>query len=468
MSAPASTPYRWTNSARRILPLAWPVIVGQISVLAFSIVDTAFVARTSPTDLAALAVASAAYISTFVGFMGVVMALAPIVGQLYGAGRHAEVGHQVRQGLWVALGLSLLGIVVLVFPAPFLALAKATPEVAERVRAYLLALACSLPAALAFMVYRTLNTAVSRPKAVMALQIGGLVLKVPLTAALVFGMPALSIPPLGVVGCGIATAVSMWGQLILSMWILRRDPLYRPFAIFGAGIERPDAASIRALLKLGVPMGASILVEVTGFAFMSIFIARLGTTPVAGHQLVMNLVSVIFMVPLGLANATSALVAQSVGAGDARDARRLGWHGLVIACAIACVLGGGVYLWRDPLLHLYTGNEAIIAAALPLMAWLAIFHVADTAQTLAAFVLRAYKIATVPMVIYVAALWVVGLGGGYVLAFDVPGGVPPALHGARGFWFASTVGLVIAGSALSAFMLWVFSVQRREGARATG
>jgi multidrug resistance protein, MATE family len=93
---------------------------------------------------------------------------------------------------------------------------------------------------------------------------------------------------------------------------------------------------------------------------------------------------------------------------------------------------------------------------------MALFHVADAAQTIAAFVLRAYKIATVPMVIYVVALWGAGLGGGYVLAFDLPGGVPQSLLGAPGFWFAATAGLVLAGVALSAFMVWVFRVQRQE------
>jgi MATE family multidrug resistance protein len=102
----------------------------------------------------------------------------------------------------------------------------------------------------------------------------------------------------------------------------------------------------------------------------------------------------------------------------------------------------------------------VIAAALPLLAWVAVFHVADAAQTIAAFVLRAYKIATVPAVIYVAALWGVGLGGGYLLAFDIPGGVPTALQGARGFWTASTAGLVLAGTALSGFMVWTMRGQR--------
>jgi MATE family multidrug resistance protein len=374
---------------------------------------------------------------------------------LHGAGRQSDAGRQVHQALWLALGLAMLGSTLLVFPAPFLALAHAGPEVSSKVRSYLQALAFSLPASLLFTVYRSFNVAVSRPKAVMALQIAGLAVKAPLSAAFVFGLPALGVPALGVLGCGIATAISMWAQVLSAWWVMRKDPFYCPFQLFGRGLDRPEPRAIGHQLRLGLPMGAGILVEVTGFSFMAIFISRLGTTPVAGHQLAANLVSLMFMMPLALANATSTLVAQRIGAKDGPDARRLGWHGLVIACGLAGLVGSAVYAAREPVLRLYTGNDAVIAAALPLVAWVAVFHVADAAQTMAAFVLRAYKIATVPMIIYVAALWGVGLGGGYLLAFNVPGFVPQTLQGAPGYWFAATAGLLLAGTGLSLFMLWV-------------
>jgi MATE family multidrug resistance protein len=459
-AARAARTARWADSLRRIVPLAWPVFIGQVSVLAFATIDTLLVARFGANDLAALAVGSAAYITVFIGFMGVLMALAPIVGQLHGAGRDSEAGHEVHQALWIAFALALLGSTLLIFPAPFLALAQASPEVGEKVRGYLLALAFSLPASLLFTVYRAFNTAVSRPKAVMVLQLGGLALKVPLSTALVFGMPSLGLPALGVTGCGIATALAMWAQALAAFMLVRRDPYYQSFALTGRGLHRPERARLLAMLRLGVPMGASILVEVTGFAFMAIFIARLGTTPVAGHQIVVNMVSLLFMMPLALANATGTLVAQRIGAGDHADARRLGWHGLALGCAIAAVMGAAVYLLRAPVLGLYSQDAAVLAAALPLVAWLAVFHVADAAQTIAAFVLRAYKIATVPVLIYVAALWGVGLGGGYQLAFNVSGQVPKALQGAPGYWVAATAGLVVAGVALSGFMLWMMRQQR--------
>ncbi len=456
----------WRDSARRIAPLAWPVLVGQVSVLAFSTIDTIFVARFAAGDLAALAVGAAAYITVFIGFMGVLMALSPIVGQLHGAGRHAEAGRQLHQALWLGAALALMGCALLAFPAPFLALARATPEVAERVRGYLLALAFSLPASLLFTLFRAFNTAVSRPKVVMAIQLGGLAAKVPLSAALVFGVPALGVPALGVVGCGIATAIAMWLQVLLAWRVLRRDAFYDRYAIWGRGLDRPARAPLLAQLRLGVPLGLSILVEVTGFAFMALFISRLGTTAVAGHQLAVNLVSLMFMVPLAIGNAGSTLVAQSVGAGRHAEAARLGWHALTLGTLLAVAMGLLVFALRQPVLGLYTGDAAVLAAALPLVAWLAVFHAADAAQTIAAFVLRAYKITAVSVVIYVAALWGVALGGGYWLAFDVGGHTPPALRGAPGYWFAATAGLVVAAVALAAVLGWV--LRRSRGAPPAG
>jgi multidrug resistance protein, MATE family len=453
--------HTWADSARRIVPLAWPVFVGQLAVLAFGTIDTLLVARASANDLAALAVGSAAFVTVFVGAMGVVMALSPIVGQLYGAGRLQEAGRQVHQSFWVAVALSLLGSSLLAFPQPFLALARVGPEVEDKVRTYLLALAFSLPASLLFTIFRGFNTAVGRPKIVMVIQVSGLLLKIPLSAALVFGLPGIGLPALGVWGCGIATCVSMWAQVLAAWLVVQRDPFYAPYHLTGHGLHRPDRVALREHLRLGLPMGTAILVEVSGFVFMAIFIARLGTTPVAGHQLAANLVSMMFMIPLALGNATSTLVAQSIGAGAARQARRYGWHGLLIGCAVATVVGAVVFMARQPVLGLYTSNAAVVAAAMPLLAWMAVFHIADAAQTIAAFVLRAYKIATAPVVIYVAALWGVGLGGGYLLAFNVPGGVPAALQGAPGFWFASTSGLVVAAAALCAFMGWMFRRDKR-------
>jgi MATE family multidrug resistance protein len=451
------------SSAKRIAPLAWPVFVGQVAVLAFSTVDTMMAARAGATDLAALAIGGAAYITVFIGLMGIVLAVSPIAGQLFGAQHYEACGAQLHQAMWLALALSVPGCLVLLFPQPFLELARAQPDVAVKVRGHLAALAVALPPALLFTAFRGFNTAVSRPKIVMALQLGALGFKVPLTALFVFGLGP--VPALGAPGCGMATAVCMLLQLAAVWTILKRDPFYARFHI-GDHFSPPHRGSLLALVRLGVPMGGSIMIEVTGFTFMAFFISRIGATPVAGHQIAANLVALMFMMPLAIANASSTLVAQRIGAGDEHDAHRIGWHGVEIGVGIAALMGGFVYLAREGIVGLYTRDAAVVAAALPLLAWVAVFHIADAAQAIAGFVLRAYRIAVVPLVIYALAIWGVGLGGGYTVAFDLTGHTPDALKGAVGMWSAATAGLVVAGVGMCGFLAWMIRSRRKPASPA--
>jgi MATE family multidrug resistance protein len=450
----------WPSDAARIVPLAWPVFMGQVAMVLFATVDTMLVARHSAIDLAALAVGAAAYITVFIGLMGVVLAVAPIVGQLYGARRFEAAGEQLHQAVWLALGLSLLGCLLLAFPLPFIALSQVSPEVESRLRAYLLALAFALPAGLLFAAYRGFNNAVSRPKAVMVLQVGALAIKLPLAALLVHG--AGPVPALGVVGCGWSTAIAMWCVVLIAWGVMRRGAFYVPFAIFGHGLRPPSWPALAAQLRLGIPLGGSVMIEVTGFAAMAFFISRIGATPVAGHQIAANLVSLLFMVPMALGNATSTLAAQSIGAGALHDARRVAWHGIELAALVALMLGAAIFFTREGVVRLYTDNEVIVAAALPLLAWVALFHFVDAMQIAAAFTLRAWRIATMPLVIYAASIWGLGLGGGYVLAFNLPGWVPASLQGARGFWMASTAGLAAAAIGLVLLLVWVLRRQQHK------
>jgi multidrug resistance protein, MATE family len=398
--------------------------------------------------------------------MGVVLAVSPIAGQLFGAKKLTAAGNQLHQAAWLALMLAVPGCLLLCFPAPFMALSQASPEVEGKVRAYLGVLAFSLPASLLFSAFRGFNTAVSRPKAVMALNLGGLALKVPLSILFLNGWAAVGLPAMGVQGCALATAVAMWSQFGVAFCLLRKDPFYRVFGLGQGGLHAPDWAAIGQQLRLGVPMGLGILIEVSAFSMMAIFIARLGTTQVAGHQIAVNLVSLMFMLPMAMAQATSTLVAQSVGARDLVAARRLGWHGLQWGLAVAALMGVLVFLARGTVVGWYTQDGAVRAAALALLAWLPLFHMADAAQVMASFALRAWRVATLPMLIFAVCLWGVGLGGGFVLAFDVWGITPRFLLGAPGYWVASTVGLGLAAAALCVCMAWVLRKQMKGAAAA--
>lgn len=440
----------------RITALAWPILVGQLAVIANGVIDTAMTSRFSATDLAALALGASVYISVFVGLNGVLQSLSPVIGHLYGAGQFSAIGREVKQGAWLACFLMLAGALGLCFPQPLLALAHASPELAQKSTLYLQTLALALPATLGFRIYGALNTAIGRPKMLMALQVIGPLLKIPLNGLFIFG--GLGIPALGGPGCAMATATIAWVTFVVALAILRFDPSYRIFGLFDTGFVLPQWKALRELLRLGIPMGLSYLIEVTAFAFMALFIARLGDNAVAGHQIVANFATVLYMLPLSIASATGTLVAQALGAMRPQQARHIAASGIRLAAMTSVTIGCLVWLAREFIVRAYTPNEVIIGAALPLFVFIAFYQLFDSVQVTTAFVLRAYKVAVVPTVIYAVALWGVGLGGGYVLGLNPFGLSPPRLQGAAGFWMGNSASLAVVAAGL---LFYLRAVQRR-------
>ncbi|MFC0397166.1 MATE family efflux transporter [Paraburkholderia rhizosphaerae] len=430
---------------RKIAVLAWPVLIGQLAIIAFGVIDTAMVGRYSATDLAALGLGASIYISVYIALTGILTALQPIVGLSYGAGRHEEIGEDVRQGLWLTAALTVIGFLILYFPAPLLQLAHAPDALRERTIDYLQILAFGLPASLVFRVYSALTTAVGQPRLVMFLQVGALALKIPLNLWLIFG--GFGVPPAGGPGCALASTVLNWLLGVISLLLMMKLDVFRPFAIFSR-LCWPVWQRQLALLKLGIPMGVSYLIEVTSYTFMALFIARFGTTTLAGHQIAANLGAVLYMTPLSIGIATSTLVARALGAQHIEAARTLARHGILMACAIACCFCVMVLALRPLIIAGYTTDARVAQAAMPLVLIVAFYHICDALQITSAFVLRAYRIVLVPTAIYAFALWGVGLGGGYLLGFNVGGAVPAWLTGARGFWVANTASLAVAGVGL--------------------
>ncbi|RQH07422.1 MATE family efflux transporter [Paraburkholderia dinghuensis] len=449
------------GDVRRIAGLAWPVLIGQLAIIAFGVIDTAMVGRYSALDLAALGLGSSIYISVYISLTGILSALQPVAAQLFGAQRDAQIGEMVRQACWLALVLMVIGCAALYFPGPLLDLAHAPEALRERTVDYLRLLSFGLPAGLFFRIYSSLANAVGRPRLVMVMQVGALVLKVLLNRWLIFG--GLGVPALGGPGCALASTAINCALAVLAVLALTRLDVFAPFGIF-RHFCWPHWRRQAELLKLGIPMGLSYLIEVTSYTFMAIFIARLGTTTLAGHQIAGNLGAVLYMTPLSIGVATSTLVAQALGANRPAEARTLARHGIATAVTIACCFALAVFLLRPLIIGGYTPDPAVVVAAMPLVAIVALYHVFDALQVSTAFALRAYKVAVVPTVIYAVALWGVGLGGGYALGFDVTGTVPAWAIGARGFWLANMASLVIAGAGLMVYLARVSRRYLRAGA----
>ena len=238
-----------------LLKLAGPLLVGQLAVIAFGVLDTAMTARYSAEDLAALAMASAIFISIYVGLTGVISALAPIAGQLFGAKRFDEIGEEVRQATWLALGLAIVGCAVLMNADYLLAISQLSIDIESKARLYLNILAIGLPASMGMRVLMALHNAVSRPAVITIVQLIGLGLKLPLNLLFIYG--GLGIEGMGGPGCAVATAIISWFWVISTLGFVLFDRFYRPFKIFSR-FSGPDWHRIWVLLKLGTPIGLVI------------------------------------------------------------------------------------------------------------------------------------------------------------------------------------------------------------------
>ncbi len=400
-----------------IMRHASTVMVGQLAVMAFSVTDTLVAGHFADTALAALAVASATYVTVHISLMGMLQALLPVWAELHGAQRHAEVGRSVRQALYLWALTACVGMWALLNPDWLLNWTQVPNDVQTDVRSYLQIVAFGLPASLLFRMYSTLNQSLGKPKLVTWVQVAALLVKIPLSIILVLGIPEL-LPAMGLAGCAWATLIVTLLMLSLAIGLLRTQSFYRPYRIW-AGVEKPHWPTLMRFVRLGLPSGLAIGVEVTSFTLMSLFIARLGVVATASHQIVSNMTAVLYMVPLSLSIASSSRVSYWIGAGQTQHARRALRTGLSLIL-ISCVVLASIIAWQhETVAHIYTQSPEVASLAAGLFVWLAIYHIADAVQVFCVFALRCYGITVLPLITYTVLLWGLGLGGGYAVAYGL-------------------------------------------------
>lgn len=428
---------------------ALTVLAGQLAVMAFGVTDTIVAGRYSESSLAALSVGSAIFISVYVALIGVLQALLPVWAEQRGARETEGVGRSLRQALYLCGAASLAGMAILLSPGPILRWTDVPAALQHDVENYLAVLALALPPALLFRIYSTLNQALGRPQLVTWLQVGSLFIKLPLSVWFTFGGAGL--PAQGVVGCAWATLVVNCSMLAVAIWLLRTQDLYEPLGLWRR-MEPPHWPTIAGFARLGIPAGLAVMVEVTSFTLMALFIARQGTTASAAHQIAANLAAALYMVPLSLAIATSARVSYWLGAGNPAQAREVVFIGFKLSAPAGIAFAAILLIAKDHIGSVYSANASVVAMTGSVLVWVAAYHAADALQTLCVFVLRCYRITLAPLAVYCTLLWGAGLGGGYWLAY-AGGGHWAQSPSPTPFWAASAIALA-ATAALFVAMLW--------------
>jgi MATE family multidrug resistance protein len=443
MSSAASSPTTLPREVRRSAVLAAPLVVGHMSTGLIGFVDSVIAGHHSTTTLASVAVGTALFWLPMMIPMGTLMSLPPSVSQLDGAGRRGEVGALFRQALWLAL---LLGAALFVFLS-VVGVALAPMGIAADIRPgtldFLHGIRWGVPALTLYLTMRYLSDGLHWTLPTMLLGFGGLLVLLPLGFALTFGV--LGLPALGAGGLGIASAVMMWAQALVFALYLSRAKRFADLRLFER-FEAPRRAPIAGLLSTGLPIGVTVAMEGSLFIVTALLIGRLGAVPVAAHQIAINVASLCFMIPLGLAEATTVRVGHALGRGDRAGMRRAAFAGYTLALCTQALSASVLLLGRHALVALYTHDAAVAALAASLLLYAAAFQFPDGIQVLSAGALRGLKDTRMPMFLAAFAYWGIGmpLGAGLGLYLG---------WGPRGMWIGLIAGLTVAAVLLCARFL---------------
>lgn len=440
MPQAAATPARFRSEVRTTAVLAAPLVAGHFSTGLIGFVDAVLAGHHGTATLAAVSVGTALFWLPMMIPMGTLMALPPSVSQFDGAGRQHEIGPLFRQALWLAAMLGGLLFVFLSLAEHALEPMGIAPEIRPGAAAFLHGIRWGIPALTLYYCMRYLSDGMHWTMPTMVLGFGGLLLLLPLGYLMTFGR--FGFAERGAGGLGIASSIMMWAQALAFALYLARARRFAPLALF-ARFDPPRWPVIRGLLGTGLPIGVTVAMEGGLFIVTALLIGRLGEVPAAAHQIAINVASLCFMIPFGLAEATTVRVGHAVGSGrGANGVRRAAFAGGVLVLGTQLLAGSALLLGHDRIVALYTGDAVVAALASSLLLLAAAFQFPDGIQVLSAGALRGLKDTRVPMLLAVCAYWGIGMPLGAALGLGWGGFSAPM--GPRGMWIGLIAGLSCA------------------------
>ena len=438
------SPHSFRQEARALLVLGAPIILSQVAQVVMGLLDTVMSGHAGAFEQAVVGLGVALWIPVFIGLMSVVQAVSPMIAHHFGAGDHDAVAHDAREGIWLALYTGLLPLLLVPLAPPLLVAFRIDPALAARTGVFLWGIGFGLPAALVYRSLAFYSSSINQTRPVMVLAFVGLAVNAFLNWVLIYGH--LGAPAMGGAGCGWATGIGMWVSLAtLAAWTAWA-PAYRPFYVWHDW-RWPTWAAQKRLLKLGLPMGGAGVAEVAAFCSIAVLVGRFGDVQIAAHQVALNSSALVFMFPMGISAAITVRVGHALGAGDARAARHVAWSGIGVGLVFAAFAIVPIILARHEVAALYSSDPAVQALAANLLLFAAFWQLFDATQVTAIGGLRGYKVTVLPMLLMLAAFWLLGVPTGVWLGwYGALGSGPLQVYG---FWVGLVVGLVTVSIGLA-------------------
>lgn len=439
----------WLIEARALLILAAPMALAQLAQMAVMTTDVILLGRLGRAELAAAAIGNTVYYMAWLLGSGPGMAVSPVIAQILGARPRdrSNVRATVRMGLWVTM-LASLPLMLLMFNARWiLTHLGQDPQLAAGAGVFVSMLAIGLPFTLGYQALRSFSSALGKPGATLWVMLATIVFNGVAGYGLIFGH--FGLPALGLMGSGLATAGSSIFSFVAMMVVIRLTPRLHAYRILRR-VHRPVAVKAGELVRLGAPIGVTMIFEAMLFNTMTLVMGTFGAIAVAAHQIALNFASITFMVPLGFAMASTVRVGLAVGRGDMEAARRAGVTAMALATGFISLVAIAMVLYGPQIAGLYLGggrdgDEAVIVLATQFLLVAAAFQVFDALQVVGAHALRGLKDARMPMILAGVSYWLAGAPVCIVL------GVVLKMQG-FGVWIGLAFGLAVAAAA----MCWRF------------
>jgi MATE family multidrug resistance protein len=432
---------------RATLAIGGPLIGGQLALTLISLTDTVMMGWYGVAELAAVTLGASFFHVIVILGMGFALAVMPMVAAASSNDDSVQVRRVTRMGLWLGLSFGMLSLPVFWFSGAILLSLGQEPSVASDGQLYLRIAGLGIVPAVLALVLRSHLSALERPRVVLWAWLGGAALNGAMNWVLIFGN--LGAPELGIAGAAIASVgTHVLILLILAIFAARARGL-ADYALFER-FWRSDWAVFFDVFRLGWPISLTLLAESGLFVGTTIMMGWIGTTELAASGIALQIISVTFMVHIGLSSAATVRAGLAWGKGDRENLRlaavaALSLSAAMVAFTIALLIG-----FREGLVGLFVGpgdplRPAIVALGAQLLIVAAIFQLADAAQVMALGLLRGVQDTRIPMIYAVVSYWLVGMPCAYVLGFTLG-------WGATGIWWGLVVGLMLAGG----LMIWRF------------
>jgi MATE family, multidrug efflux pump len=431
------------SETRRLVALATPVIITQVSMMMMGVVDVIMVGRVGVDALDGASLGRVWVFGTLLFGMGIVMGIDPIVAQAHGSKDSHRISLALQQGLIIAGVASVPVALCWIFTEKGLLLLQQNPVHAHLAQQFALVQIPSIPV---FYVYSVLRQylqgrGIVRPAMWMAIMANGV--NVLLNWVFIYGH--WGAPALGVMGSGIATACTRVFMLASLFAFMVRWRLHEG-AWHGWTREALRFEGLREVLHYGMPVGIHLGLEIWAFDLATLLAGKLGTVPLAAHTLSLNLASLSFMVPLGISLASVTRVGNLIGEGRPRQAQTSAWTAMGMGAGFMSIAAILIAIFRHAIPRIYTQDAAVIAAAAAILPIAAAFQIFDGTQVVGSGILRSMG-RTRPAAVF-------NFIGYYVLALPLAWWLGFSLHlGLAGVWWGLSLGIAAVAIAL---VVWVW------------